>query len=194
MSRVQDSTCSSLLLGLRANDAHAWHRLLNLYSPLVYSWCRRSGMRPEDAADVLQEVFQAVFGNIDGFRHETRDDTFRGWLRVITRNKINDFFRRRQGELNATGGSDAYRRFLEVTEREEESSAEPSPIDGVLQRALHLIRAEFRTPTWQAFWLTVVEQRPAAEVAGALGTTPTAVRQAKSRILRRLRQELGDME
>lgn len=194
MSRVQDSTCSSLLLGLRANDAQAWHRLLNLYSPLVYSWCRRSGMRPEDAADVLQEVFQTVFGNIDGFRHETRNDTFRGWLRVITRNKINDFFRRRHGELNATGGSDAHRRFLELTEREDESSAESSPMDGVLQRALNLIRAEFRTPTWQAFWLTVVEQRSTAEVADALSTTPAAVRQAKSRILRRLRQELGDME
>lgn len=151
-------------------------------------------MRPEDAADVLQEVFQTVFGNIDGFRHETRNDTFRGWLRVITRNKINDFFRRRHGELNATGGSDAHRRFLELTEREDESSAESSPMDGVLQRALNLIRAEFRTPTWQAFWLTVVEQRSTAEVADALSTTPAAVRQAKSRILRRLRQELGDME
>jgi len=194
MSRVPDSTCSSLLLGLRTNSAQAWHRLLDLYSPLVYSWCRRSGIGPEDAADILQEVFQAVFANIDGFRHETRDDTFRGWLRVITRNKISDFFRRRLGEADVTGGSDAYRRFLELTEHEEESTIESSPIDGVLQKALNLIRAEFRAPTWKAFWLTVVKERPTNEVANELGTTPAAVRQAKSRILRRLRQELGDME
>ena len=151
-------------------------------------------MGPEDAADILQEVFQAVFANIDGFRHETPNDTFRGWLRVITRNKIRDFYRQRHGEADVTGGSDAYHRFLELTDHEEESSTTPSPMDIVVQRALNLIRAEFRSPTWNAFWTTVVKERPTNEVANAMGMTPAAVRQAKSRILRRLRQELGDME
>jgi RNA polymerase sigma-70 factor (ECF subfamily) len=64
----------------------------------------------------------------------------------------------------------------------------------VVHRALRLIREEIEDRTWQAFWLTSVEQQPTASVAQQLGMTPGSVRQAKYKVLRRLRQELGDVE
>jgi RNA polymerase sigma-70 factor (ECF subfamily) len=43
---------------------------------------------------------------------------------------------------------------------------------------------------WQACWATTVEGRPADDVARELGLKVTSVWTAKSRVLRRLREEL----
>src|SRR5277367_2420601 len=88
------ATFRGLLERVRVDDEAAWHRLVDLYAPLVYRWCRRSGLPEQDAADVFQDVFQAVATHIAGFRKEKESDTFRGWLRTITRNKIRDHFRK----------------------------------------------------------------------------------------------------
>ncbi len=53
-----ETTSSSLLQGLKANDSTAWHRLANTYGPLVYAWCRKSGLAGSDVGDVAQEVFR----------------------------------------------------------------------------------------------------------------------------------------
>jgi RNA polymerase sigma-70 factor (ECF subfamily) len=58
---------------------------------------------------------------------------------------------------------------------------------------LDLVRAQFEDRTWQAFWKVAVENASPADVAGQLGMTPTSVRQAKSRVLRRLKVELGEV-
>ena len=73
------STSATLIQLVKIRDEDACRRLLDLYVPSVYSWCRCSGMQAQDAADVVQEVFRAVFRGIDGFRHERPGDTFRGW-------------------------------------------------------------------------------------------------------------------
>jgi RNA polymerase sigma-70 factor (ECF subfamily) len=66
-------------------------------------------------------------------------------------------------------------------------------VGGLYRRALELVRAEFEPRTWELFWLTAVEGRPPVDVAAERGLTPAAVRQAKSRVLRRLREEVGDL-
>jgi RNA polymerase sigma-70 factor (ECF subfamily) len=63
----------------------------------------------------------------------------------------------------------------------------------LIHRALELIRAEFTTRTWQAFWRIVVDGQQTIDVAQELSMQPGAVRVAKSRVLRRLRQELGEL-
>ncbi|MHC4179643.1 MAG: RNA polymerase sigma factor [Planctomycetota bacterium] len=181
-----------LIQRVKVNDQEAWQRLLDLYAPLIYSWCRRSGMQAEDAADVLQEVFRAVSRGISDFRHDRPGDTFRGWLRTIARNKIRDHFRRRAVRPIAAGGSDAAERFAQIADDESQASTESGPLGGMFHRALELIRAEFEDRTWQAFWMATVDQRPSADVARQLDMSPGAVRQAKYKVLRRLRQELGD--
>ena len=60
-------------------------------------------------------------------------------------------------------------------------------------RALDLIRGEFQERTWQAFWRTAVLDQSPNEVAADLSLSPCAVRVAKCRVLRRLREELGDL-
>jgi RNA polymerase sigma-70 factor (ECF subfamily) len=60
-------------------------------------------------------------------------------------------------------------------------------------RALDAIRGEFEPRTWQAFWKTTVEGRAPKDVAAELAMSAGAVRVAKSRVLQRLRAELGDV-
>jgi RNA polymerase sigma-70 factor, ECF subfamily len=189
------ATSRSLLERLKADDAAAWDRLVALYTPLLYRWCRRRGLRDQEIADVLQDVFQAVATHIAGFRKERAGDTFRGWLRTIARNKVNDHLRRRGREPEGAGGTDAQARLAGVPESappESGSSSDDRADRLLLGRVLDLIRGEFEPRTWQAFWRTAVEGRSPAEVGDELAMSPGAVRVAKSRILRRLREELGD--
>ena len=187
-------TSRSLLDRARAHDAAAWGRLVALYAPLVFQWCRRWGLQEEDAADVFQEVFQSVAAHLDRFRKERAGDTFRGWLRTITRSKVHDLFRRRAREPGGVGGSaaQAWMAQLPVPPTPDEEDIEGRAERGLFRRAMESIAVEFEERTWQAFWRTAVEGRSAKDVAAELAMSPGAVRVAKSRVLQRLREELGD--
>ena len=194
-SSGSESMSSSLLDGVKAQDAAAWRRMVDLYGPLVYWWCRKSGLQPEDAADVVQEVFMAVGTHVAQFRRKRPKDSFRGWLATITRNKIRDYFRRLAYRPQAKGG-DVLRWLLEIPEPQEPHSAEnhPDPAECLLpDYALEPVRLEFEDRTWQAFWRVAVEGQFPANVASDLGVSVHSVYKAKSRVLHRLRREFGDL-
>jgi RNA polymerase sigma-70 factor, ECF subfamily len=190
------ATRLSLLERIKDHDEQAWHNLVYIYSPLVYHLCQRWDVRGADADDVVQEVFQAVAADVTKFQRERggKVQTFRSWLGGIVRNKLLDFFRRRQRQPQAAGGSDAHERLQAIAARElPEEEPDAEAVRGVCQRALELIRSEFAEQTWRAFWRTVVDSQPAPEVAAELDMSPAAVRKAKSRVLHRLKQELGEL-
>lgn len=196
-ARFGDSTSTSLIRRVRRRDEAAWHKLVDLYGPLVFYWCRRSGLGPADAADVFQEVFAAVSAAIEGFWHDRSAGTFRGWLWTITRNKLRDHFRGQAQIARAAGGSEARRRLEQVPDAWDDESADPrdrAEMSALCRRALNLIKGQFEERTWQAFWRCVVLEQTTAEVAADLGLSQNAVRQYKSRVLRRLREELGDVK
>lgn len=186
-------TTLSMLELAQAHDPSAWQRLVHLYSPLIASWGRRMGLTQEDAADVVQEVWRAVAANLDRFEKTLVKGTFRGWLWAITRNKLHDHFRSRQGRPLAAGGTDAHVRLQEVPDEEPPDDASATPSDTpaqFLHRALELVRSSFEDRTWQAFWRVTIDGHAATDVAGDLGISVESVYQAKSRVLRRLRAEL----
>jgi RNA polymerase sigma-70 factor (ECF subfamily) len=192
-SRPSTSTSRTLLDRVRARDAEAWERLVHLYAPLVIHWCRHAGVPPQDVADLVPEVFQAVAGHVAAFRKEREGDTFRGWLRRITQNKTRDYFRRRRHDVRATGGTDRQMRLAGVPDAPpDDASAEDAEL-GLLRRVLDDVRGAFEPHTWEAFWRTAIDGRAAPDVAAELGMSPGAVRVAKSRVLQRLREELGDL-
>lgn len=82
------ATSRTLIARVKADDPAAWERLVVLYGPLVYRWCRHRDLPEQETADVFQNVFQALAQHIAGFRKEKEGDTFRGWLRRITDNKV----------------------------------------------------------------------------------------------------------
>jgi RNA polymerase sigma-70 factor (ECF subfamily) len=189
------SISSSLLRGLQAYDPEAWRRMAMLYTPWIYSRARHSGLQRDDAADVVQEVFRAVLARVVDFSKEGPNSTFRGWLWRITYHKLGDFFRQQRSHPQGQGGSDALEKIHDVTALSDSSSAEAiDDLNGLCHRGLSLVRVEFRETTWQAFWQVVVEDQAPEKVAESLGMTMNAVYLAKSRILRRLREVLGDQD
>jgi RNA polymerase sigma-70 factor, ECF subfamily len=188
------ATSLSLLQRIRNGEASGWRRVVDLYSPLVQHWCRRWGVQSADADDLVQEVFQAAALGITSFSHDHAGDTFRGWLRTITRYKAMDFWRRYGERPDVFGGSEALMRMQQVPDdTKAEDPEDADEVSAVFHRALGLLRGEFEQRTWQAFWRATVDGLPAPEVAAEMGMTSSAVRMAKSRVLRRLRAELGDL-
>jgi RNA polymerase sigma-70 factor, ECF subfamily len=108
------SISSTLLESVKARKPDAWRRLVDLYGQVVYRWCRKSGLKAEDAADVVQEVFTAVAQHVTDFQRQQPGGSFTGWLSTITRNKICDHFRRLEGRAQAQGGTRAQERMMEI--------------------------------------------------------------------------------
>jgi len=197
VSRSASVTSLSLLQRARAGDPGAWERLVHLYAPLVHYWCRRLGVQAADGEDVAQEVFQLAFARINDFRRTQAGHTLRGWLRGITRNKVLEFYRRSGQQPQGVGGSTIHLHLQEIADTDValgDEADDAEVVNDLYYRALELVRHEFEPVTWRAFWRTTVDGQRPVEVAAELKLSPAAVRMAKSRVLRRIREELGDVE
>jgi RNA polymerase sigma-70 factor, ECF subfamily len=192
--RGSQGTSSSLLDRVRAQDRAAWERLVGLYAPLVYQWCRKAGLRSEDAEDVGQDVFTAVYRSVGEFRRDRGETSFRRWLHVITLNKIRDFGRQFGGEVGQ-GGSDAQRlmQAATVAENKPDAPADPTELVHLAHQALEILRDEFGPEKWQIFYRVVIEGHRAGDVAAELGVSANQVYLTKSRWLRRLRDEFAGL-
>lgn len=185
---------TTLLEQVKLNDADGWERLVRLCSPLVYQWCRARGLNESSAVDVCQDVFVAVARGISQFRRDDDGDTFRGWLWTITLNKIRDAARKSKRHPNPVGGTEFQLHLADLeferTRDEQESNADKHLL---LRQALELIRNEFEKATFDAFLKSVLENRTAAQIGAELNMSVDAIYKAKSRVLRRLRQEFAEL-
>ncbi len=178
---VTAATRASLLARLRQpDDAEAWRQFAEVYTPPMFRYCRRLGLQEADAADVVQEVLAQVAVSVRNFEYDPAVGRFRDWLGAVVRGKLDRFWRKRTPAPGA---------------------ADPAVPDGdpswaiefnshLLQVALDRIRAGFDTHNWRAFELAWIEDRQAPDVAALLGVPTAQVYVAKSRVLRRLREEL----
>lgn len=187
-------TLSSMLLdGVRSMDPSGWSRLVTTFGPIVYRWCRTSGVRESDAPDIVQEVFASVARGIGTFQREKPQGSFRSWLATITRNKIRDYFRSQVKSQNAIGGTEALASLHQLAEDLDSTICAESAETPVVREVLRQVQAEFEPSTWNAFWQATIESKKAAEIATELGISTASVYQAKSRVLRRLRQRLAEL-
>jgi RNA polymerase sigma-70 factor (ECF subfamily) len=185
-SAVQ-TTSITLLERLRSpGSSGAWDRFVELYTPLIFSWARKQGLQPDDAADLVQDVFTALIQELPTFQYDP-SKSFRAWLHRVTVNLWHD--RQRAAGTRALPGSDG--RTAELVAPNHAAFLEDEEYRSYLvSRALKLMQTDFEPATWQAVWQHAVLERPAAEVARELNLTVASVYCAKSRVLNRLRQEL----
>ena len=185
------ATRLSLLVRLRdAGDDRAWSQFVELYAPLVFGFARRHGLQDADAADLTQDVLQAVSGGIRRLDYDPRRGTFRGWLFTVVRNKLRNFLAASQRPDRGTGDTDAQHRLQELPAREDDQTAwwDQEYDRRIFAWAAEQARGAFKDSTWQAFWQTAVEGKTGPEVAKILGMTVAAVYLAKGRVMERLKQ------
>lgn len=187
-------TRASLLVRLRdPHDSAAWQQFVELYGSLVYGFVRQRGLQDADAADLTQEVFQAVARAAGEWQYDPSRGTFRGWLYAVTRNKMNRFLQRRQSQALGSGDTNAQLRLAEQPAPESDGEWEQEYQRQLFRLAAEQVKDNFTSTTWQAFWQTAVEGQPAATVARGLGLSVGAVYVARSRVLARLTERIQEL-
>ncbi len=191
------STSETLIDRVRAADREAWNSLCDIYAPLVYGWARKSKLQESDAEDIVQDVFRNVASGLPKFQYGGANDSFRGWLWTITRNAIRRYFNDCNKNVAAgAGGTNAMQQLAEAPDWiNEEDADQPELADSeesaMMKRALKLVESDFAKHIWQAFWRFTIDGQSANDVAKEFKMTPAGVRQAKFRVLSRLREVLG---
>lgn len=187
-----DSTSVSLLNRLQqTDDSRNWDRLAELYAPLLNSWLRKYDVQASDADDLVQEVLMAVAKDLNSFDHNGRPGAFRSWLRTILVYRLRNFWRARGRRPQARGDSDIERKLDQL----EDPASGMSQIWNlqhdryVARRLLKSVESGFEPKTWRAFCRVALDGVQPNVVAQELEISLNAIFIAKSRVLRRLRQE-----
>jgi RNA polymerase sigma-70 factor (ECF subfamily) len=189
------TTSISLLERLQAArpDETDWHRLQDIYLPLIRQWLCRVPCLGDEASDLAQEVLIVVVREIPRFERQ-RAGSFRAWLRQVTVNRLRTH---RKQRLRRPGvGLDPADGFIDRLADPNGDLAREWDLEHdrhVFQKLLTIVRPDFGPSTWKVFQQFALDGLPAAEVAADLGLSVNAVIQAKARILKRLRQEAGEL-
>jgi RNA polymerase sigma-70 factor (ECF subfamily) len=136
-------------------------------------------------------VLTVLVRKLAQFRHGGQQGSFRAWLRAILVFQVRHFHRRRKGQPQTADPSDETGPLAELENHDSELSRrwDAEHDQQVMARLLEIIKPEFTATTWQAFERSALQERPAAEVGAELGLTANAVWVARSRVMRRLREE-----
>jgi len=188
-------TRASLILRLRdAADMAAWDEFTEIYAPVVFRLAQGRGLQAVDADDLVQEVLAAVARSIANWLEKEDRGKFRAWLFCIARNTAIDFLTRRKHRSLVTGRDQA--KYLEAIAADEDVS---SDFDIEYRREVFrwtsdCVREVVSESTWQAFWLTSVEDRSVHDVAEQLGQSVGSNYIARTRVMKRLRQLVKQYE
>ena len=189
-------TSLSLLERIRHSpENEGWNRLADLYAPLVRVWLRRYDVQDSDASDLVQEVLVSASRELGTFEHCGQQGAFRGWLKAILINRLRKFWRARDRRPEARGDSDIDARIAQL----DDPASEMSQIwnrehdQYVLRQLLTLAEPHFEPNTWKAFYRVALEGAKPDVVAREMEISLNAVCLAKSRVIRRLRQEAAGL-
>jgi RNA polymerase sigma factor (sigma-70 family) len=190
LSSFPDTRASLIVKIADAQNAQAWEEFARLYQPVVYRLARRRGFQHADAEELIQEVMLAVARAVEGWDPDVARGRFRDWLHRIARNLMVNFLTRRKHQVWGTGNTDAQRmleaecdadsavtQMFEVEYRREAFRVAARRVQGVVKES-----------TWQAFWLSTIDDLPAGDVARQLGMSVGSVYIARSRVMARLRR------
>lgn len=195
MPHVPETRASLILRLPSVADAEAWREFVSIYEPFVYRFARRGGLQDADARELVQNVLLAVARAVGRWRPDGNRGRFRTWLFRIARNQLIDLSGRVRTR-GARGGTS----MLAVLNQQPDPE-DWSEDDLLLSHRQHLFRwavervqGTVKASTWQAFWITAVNDRSAEEAASELGMSVGAVYIARSRIMSRLREEVQKWE
>ena len=188
-------TRPSLLMRIRdPRDRQAWDEFSDLYRPVVCRMARHRGMQPADADDLAQHVLLAISRAIEGFDPDHGPAKFRTWLKTIARRAIINALTRNAPD-RATGGSDV----IDLLNQQPAADEQTHTLMMQYRREIFLvaasqIREEFHRETWQAFWSSVVLGQDVQRVAETLNRSRGSVYTARSRVMKRLKDKVQELD
>lgn len=192
MMVAMNSTSQSLLIRLRESpgkslDQTAWREFVELYTPLIFGWSRKTGLNSADASDLVQDVVTIVFQKLPGFAHQQQIGSFRGWLKTVTLNRYRETIRKKSAQQIFATHS-VLEQFQSVENAESTWDIDYARL--LIQRAMLSMKPDFAESTWEALGLVVGRQMSVDAAAEVTGVSLWTIYSAKSRLLKRLRNEL----
>ena len=189
-------TRDSLLVQVRSPaNREAWEEFVLLYRPVICRLARRRGLQDADAQDLAQQVLIAVASAIGDWEKSNEAVRFRHWLRRVARNAIVNALARRPHD-RAAGGTSVQELLAQQPGDDPEADAqiELEYRRELYRRAARIVRGDIDPETWRAFELTVIENRSIDETAVELHKPVGTIYAARSRIMRRLREAVQELE
>lgn len=167
-----------------AGDQAAWYALIARYKNLVYSVPARYRMSPDDAADVFQQVWLALFSELPNLR---QTGALRSWLLTVAAHKC-FHLRRRQLQRDGKEESFALEMPAEPLSGDWQRQAEKEQIfreaiSRLPERCQRLVRMLFYEDP----------PLPYAEAARRLGLAEGSIGFIRGRCLNKLRAQLEKM-
>jgi RNA polymerase sigma-70 factor (ECF subfamily) len=175
----------------RTNN-EAWRRLVSLCKPLLYRWLRRHGIQRADADDLVQETLATLAREAPAFQPSWHPRAFHCWLYKVLNNRLRNFRRTQRFRSICSSDSrllDGLADFIHDCRSNLKRQVDHDHDSHVARQAMERIESEFQIKTWQAFRLVAIEGVDPKLVAVELNLSLDSVYAAKSRVLRRLRQE-----
>lgn len=198
-------TRHTLLARLKdCGDHVSWQEFFNLYWRFIYSVALKSGLTETEAQDVVQDTIIAVAARIGDFQYDRKAGTFKAWLMTVTRHKIQDHLRHRQHlmlheepwpEPAAEGREAALEHPEEVPGPcQHELIWEQEWRYHLLRVALDRIKDRINAKHYQVLDLCVLRGWAIHKVAQALRINLPQVYLIRSRLSRRLEEEVRLLE
>jgi RNA polymerase sigma-70 factor (ECF subfamily) len=190
-ARSETSVTLLARVALLPPEPDAWNEFVDRYGPRIVKWSRAWGLQAADIDDVTQSVLATLLVRLRRFDYDPARG-FRAFLRKVTNDTVCDVISAR-GRL---GGASATLQALVGKEaRADLARAIEDEFDlELLEKATWIVRSQVEPRTWEAYRLTAEEGLSGIEAATRLGMGAGAVYQAKSAVLRRLHEEVRELE
>jgi len=194
MTRLPETRESLLLRVGDPANGEAWREFAAIYRPAAYRFARRRGLQDADAEDLAQRVLVAIAGQIAEWRPASPKGSFRAWLSTVARNMIVNAVTRQKPDAGQGGSSVIERLRNQPAAEEAEAEFDEEYRRALFRLASDQVRQEFHETTWQAFWLTAVENVTIGETAARLGKSEGVIYAGRSRVMRRLKEKVREIE
>jgi RNA polymerase sigma factor (sigma-70 family) len=181
-------------LGRDPNDSAAWREFVHYYGSTIFVWCRHWGVQDADADDISQEILLAVSRRMQTFRYDP-SRSFRAWLKTLAHGAWCDWLERQDPHIQGSGDTQVMQKLQTAVARDDLVHRLEQKYDAeLLEMAQTRVRLRVGARSWDAFRLLALEQRSGAEAAAELGMRLGAVYVARSRVQKRLREEIRRLE
>jgi RNA polymerase sigma factor (sigma-70 family) len=176
-----DPQVIDLVTRARNGDRSAWDALVDRYSPLIWSTCRRYQLDRSDAEDVGQAVWLRLLEQLDNLREPA---ALPGWLATTTRRECCRVRRARCQQTPADQVPDA-----EDRPDEQAATAEDELLISERHAALRAAFSDLPPSCQQLLVLLIADPPvPYAEISARLGIPIGTVGPTRSRCLDRMRR------
>jgi RNA polymerase sigma factor (sigma-70 family) len=188
-------TCMTLRTLIKLEtDVDSWREFVRFYSPVIYGFARKRGLKDAGAANVMRAVLRSVARGAGTVEYNPKCETTSAWLYSVTCDQIRHLLSTQKNRSRGTGDSCSQINSAADHQTEPDSDWELEYQRQLAVKAMESVKQQFDSLAWQAFWKTAIDGRPALDVGLELRMPPGEVYVAKSRVLVRLREEVRHLK